>query len=78
MNFDTSVNGIDQFEGQNFFALDKFHSDFFNTRLLVHKHVQISVDEWILEITHPHKQVTVFGIFVVIFCSEQIWKQNIL
>ena len=28
-----------------------------NTRLLVHKHVKISVDEWIFETTHPQKHV---------------------
>ena len=37
--------------------------DFFNTRLLVSKHVKICVDEWILETTRPHKHVTIFGIF---------------
>ena len=31
--------------------------DFVNTRLLVHKHVKISVDEWILETTCPQKHV---------------------
>ena len=31
--------------------------DFINTHLLVHKHVKISVDEWILETTHPQKHV---------------------
>ena len=31
--------------------------DFVNTRLLVHKHVKISVDEWILETTRPQKHV---------------------
>ena len=41
--------------------------DFVNTRLLVHKHVKISVDEWILETTHPHKHVTFFGIFSAAF-----------
>ena len=30
---------------------------FVNIRLLVHKHVKISVDEWILETTHPQKHV---------------------
>ena len=30
---------------------------FVNTRFLVHKHVKISVDEWILETTHPQKHV---------------------
>ena len=30
---------------------------FVNTRLLVHKHVKISVDEWILETTRPQKHV---------------------
>ena len=30
---------------------------FINTRLLVHKHVKISVDEWILETTRPQKHV---------------------
>ena len=24
---------------------------------LVHKHVKISVDKWVLETTHPHKHV---------------------
>ena len=36
--------------------------DFVNTRLLVHKHVKISVDEWILETTRPQKHVKFFGI----------------
>ena len=31
--------------------------DFINTHLLVHKHVKISVDKWILETTHPQKHV---------------------
>ena len=31
--------------------------DFINTRLLIHKHVKISVDEWILETTRPQKHV---------------------
>ena len=30
---------------------------FVNTRLLIHKHVKISVDEWILETTRPQKHV---------------------
>ena len=30
---------------------------FVNTRLLVNKHVKISMDEWILETTHPQKHV---------------------
>ena len=30
---------------------------FVNTRLLVHKHVKISVDEWIMETTRPQKHV---------------------
>ena len=30
---------------------------FINTRLLIHKHVKISVDKWILETTHPQKHV---------------------
>ena len=33
------------------------YRDFVNTRLLVHKHVKISVDEWILETTRPQKHV---------------------
>ena len=33
------------------------YRDFVNTRLLVHKHVKISVDEWILETTCPQKHV---------------------
>ena len=28
---------------------------FISTRPLIHKHVKISVDKWILETTHPHK-----------------------
>ena len=32
---------------------------FVSTRPLVHKHVKISVDEWIMETTHPHKQVQI-------------------
>ena len=32
---------------------------FVNTHLLVHKHVKISVDEWILETTRPQKHVKV-------------------
>ena len=31
--------------------------DFVNTHLLIHKHVKISVDEWILESTRPQKHV---------------------
>ena len=41
--------------------------DFVNTRLLVHKHGKISVDEWILESTRPHKHVTIYRIFFVNF-----------
>ena len=37
--------------------LELQHRAFVNTRLLVHKHVKISVDEWILETTHPQKHV---------------------
>ena len=33
------------------------YRDFVNTHLLVHKHVKISVDEWILETTCPQKHV---------------------
>ena len=33
------------------------YRDFVNTRLLVHKYVKISVDEWILETTRPQKHV---------------------
>ena len=40
--------------------------DFINTHSLVHKHVKISVNEWILETTHPHKHVTIFGIYHVL------------
>ena len=35
----------------------KKYRDFVNTRLLVHKHVKISVDQWILETTRPQKHV---------------------
>ena len=34
-----------------------FNRAFVNTRLLVHKHVKISVGEWILETTRPQKHV---------------------
>ena len=34
-----------------------FFRAFINTHLLIHKHVKISVDEWILETTHPQKHV---------------------
>ena len=44
--------------------------DFVNTRLLVHKHVKISVDEWILETTRPHKQVTIFGLVFANFLVQ--------
>ena len=43
--------------------------DSVNTRLLVHKHVKISVDEWILETTRPHEHVTILGIFGIYFMS---------
>ena len=32
---------------------------FVSTRPLVHKHVKISVDKWIMETTRPHKQVQI-------------------
>ena len=32
---------------------------FVSTHPLVHKHVKISVDEWIMETTRPHKQVQI-------------------
>ena len=35
------------------------HRDFINTCLLIHKQVKISVDEWILETTCPHKHVII-------------------
>ena len=37
---------------------------FVNTRLLVHKHVKISVDEWILETTRPQKHVKFFEQYI--------------
>ena len=37
--------------------LETHDRDFVNTRLLFHKHVKISVDEWILETTRPQKHV---------------------
>ena len=42
---------------------NRLHRDYITTRLLVHKHDEISVDEWNLETTHPHKHVTFFEIF---------------
>ena len=33
------------------------YRDFVNTHLLIHKHVKIGVDEWILETTRPQKHV---------------------
>ena len=41
------------------FTQEDFLRDFVNTRLLVHKYVKISVDEWILETTRPHKHVII-------------------
>ena len=46
---------------------ERQNRDFVNTCLLVHKHVKISVDKWILETTRPHKHVTMFGIFLQLF-----------
>ena len=43
--------------------------DVVSTRLLVHKHVKISVEGWILETNRPHKHVTIFGIFELYFVS---------
>ena len=44
---------------------------FVNTRLLVHKHVKISVDEWILETTRPQKTCQIFGtIYSINFQSQ--------
>ena len=44
---------------------------FVNTRLLVHKHVKISVDEWILETTRPQKTCQIFGtIYSINFQSK--------
>ena len=44
--------------------------DFVNTRLLVHKHVKISVDEWILKTTRPHKHVAILGFLFVNVCIQ--------
>ena len=33
---------------------------FVSSRPLIHKHVKISVDEWIMETTRPHKHVHIF------------------
>ena len=52
--------------------------DFVNNRLLVHKHVKISVDEWILETTCPHKPVTIFGIYFTVrnsSCGKVMFSQ---
>ena len=37
------------------------HKDraFVSTRPLVHKHVKISVDKWVMETTRPHKHVQI-------------------
>ena len=52
--------------------------DFVNTRLLVHKHVKISVDEWVLETTRPHKHVTIFVNFLsIFFCRTKLESNNI-
>ena len=49
-----------------FFCLKRgYFKDFVNTRLLVKKHVKISVVEWILKITCLHKRVIIFGIYYV-------------
>ena len=52
--------------------------DFVNTRLLVHKHVKISVDKCILETTHPHKHVIIFGIFVSLFVQNKTGSKILL
>ena len=43
--------------GTRFRIVGKVTRAFVNTRLLVHKHVKISVDGWILETTRPQKHV---------------------
>ena len=52
------LNSLNQEVGYNEWSVVKsFCRDFVNTRLLIHKHVKISVDEWILETTRPQKHV---------------------
>ena len=47
------------------------YREFVSTRLLVHKHVKISVDKWILETTLPYRHVTIFRVyFVSVFLSR--------
>ena len=53
MNAGSVMGGYHEVVGR----LKPYHRVFVNTRLLVHKHVKISVDEWILETTHPQKHV---------------------
>ena len=47
------LESIKYHEGSNQHVLRAF----INTHLLVHKHVKISVDEWILDTTRPQKHV---------------------
>ena len=47
---------------------------------LIHKHVKISVDEWIMETTPPHKQVQIpeNQIFLASLCLEWSFPTYIL
>ena len=46
---------------------------FVNTHLLIHKHVTISVNKRIVEITSPHKHVTIFRVYYIsVFISRII------
>ena len=43
-------------------SYNTYNRDFVNTRLLIHKHVKINVDEWILETTRPQKHVKILAL----------------
>ena len=67
----------------DFKTLDRRHQksktvirDFVSTRLDVHKHVKISVGEWILEITRPCKQVPIFEIYFVSISKFFMYKRG--
>ena len=51
--------------------------DFINIRLLIHKHVEIRVDKWILETTRHHKHVAVFAICAIYFVSISMSRMKL-
>ena len=59
-------------------GVDLYSRAFVNTRLLVHKHVKISVDEWILETTRPQKHVKSDGKAKAIGFLKLLRSQDII